>query len=362
MVCTCGPTSGCKTKKCDCKKNSNSCDSDCECKPHLCTNKSNLVVIKKKQEQNKPAYRDNNAYNYSDDSSDDERLRSTKFQTNFRPTKEPSLNKKPNKDYYDKELHKLENQINPKRNNKPFNYEDDDDDDSEMFCVSDEEYMYVDSDSDSGYPNDVTMSQLRNKPDKHILQFSSSLIKNNLRKPFKKKDLQNVFKYRNDTDIYTEAHKKDLDDHSIDHILEIQVVGHASAPILYNNQSVIPKIEKQLQNSLNIVENYNVTTQSINVSKMNAFKKFLHDRMYRGYPLLSLMHGTKCEKYMGNIRDALVEAYENVNREIRSNRQGDYITGNKYFEEIGNELEDIFNQMQLHNMEEPPSKSTRSKK
>lgn len=360
MVCTCGPTSGCKTAKCDCKKKSNSCDSDCECKPHLCTNKSNfksnLVVNKKKQEQNKPTYRDNNPNNYSVDSSDDESLT---FQTNYRPKKEAILNKKTNKDY-DNELH------NSKRNNKPFNYKDDDDDnDSEIFCVSDEEYMYVDSDSDSGYPaypNDVTMSQLRNKPDKHILQFSSSLIKNNLRKPFKKKDLQNVFKYRNDTDIYTQAHKKDLDDHSIDHILEIQVVGNASAPILYNNQSAIPKIEKQLQNSLNIVENYNVTTQSINVSKMNAFKKFLHDRMYRGYPLLSLMHGTKCEKYMGNIRDALVVAYENVNREIRSNRQGDYITGNKYFEEIGNELEDIFNQMQLHNMEEPPSKSTRSKK
>ena len=43
ISCTCGPTSGCKTKRCSCKAQSHFCNLDCKCNPKLCTNKSTTV-------------------------------------------------------------------------------------------------------------------------------------------------------------------------------------------------------------------------------------------------------------------------------------------------------------------------------
>ena len=46
MVCECGPTSGCKTNRCECVEDGKKCNSRCECDPDVCTNHEVKVKVK----------------------------------------------------------------------------------------------------------------------------------------------------------------------------------------------------------------------------------------------------------------------------------------------------------------------------
>ena len=59
------------------------------------------------------------------------------------------------------------------------------------------------------------------------------------------------------------------------------------------------------------------------------------------------MIGTKCEKYMGNIRDAFICSYDSVIGNIRQSRYESSISDNSKFENIAEEMETIFHRMKL---------------
>ena len=97
-----------------------------------------------------------------------------------------------------------------------------------------------------------------------------------------------------------------------------------------------------------MVGNYNVTTQSINSSKMTAFKSFLHGKMYQGEPLLAQMIGTKCQKYMKNIGITLVDSFDVVRDNVSQIRSAtNQVNGHASIDRIVENLDKMFESMQI---------------
>ena len=162
--------------------------------------------------------------------------------------------------------------------------------------------------------------------------------------------------------IYTKKSRTEVEKQSpsVDHIVEIQILAHATAKVLYNRQTLKNKIQNDLKDSINVVENYNVTLGNINSSKQTIVKSFLKDKMYNGFPIASLFLGTQCEKHMKNIQNAMGESFYVVENNVRDIRRDGFVTGNSPIQNIGDELHFIFERMQLDNDEAP--RTLRSKK
>jgi hypothetical protein len=150
-----------------------------------------------------------------------------------------------------------------------------------------------------------------------IFDLSSKILsENQLRKKFKKKDLEVVNQYRHAIDVYTGLHVNSIASQAIDHVVELQFVSYTLAKSLCHNQPDIERVSSLLKPSINIVENLNVTEAKINIAKMNIFKIFLREKIDHGIPILSLMVGTLCEKYMHGIRAAFEVSFADVRKSI----------------------------------------------
>ena len=130
----------------------------------------------------------------------------------------------------------------------------------------------------------------------------------------------------------------------VDHIVENQIIGHAVARALGPNQSFMPYIPV-LREALNLetFENYNVTLQEINGSKGSVIGHYLRDGIYRGEPLRAVNLSTHFSRYMAPIFNEMNEALPIV-REYISGRR---VNGNDLFHSIANNLDTIFEQMDL---------------
>lgn len=165
----------------------------------------------------------------------------------------------------------------------------------------------------------VDSTQL-NKPSDQVYDQSSALIiGNKLRRNFKPRDKSKVLAYRKNIDMYTGQacdHTKTL---SVDHIFEVQCMTHVIAKVSNGRPSpIFETLIPELKKILNLYENLNVTTLSLNCSKMNAFKWFLCDSMYMAYPLDTFLNETKCSDYIPNIKFALSSAYKAIRMSIIS--------------------------------------------
>ena len=159
-----------------------------------------------------------------------------------------------------------------------------------------------------------------------------------------------VLGFRKNKDIYTNTNGKDIGCPEVDHIVEDQIVGHATANAIAPTQSYVPFIGS-IKDALNLesLENYNVTDKKINISKGSIIKNYLRDNMNRGYPLRSLI---KPETYFGQnmelIFQAMNEAFPLVANEIANGRRSDgHISGGNTFQQISEELVKTFSEMDL---------------
>jgi hypothetical protein len=135
----------------------------------------------------------------------------------------------------------------------------------------------------------------------------------------------------------------------VDHIVEDQIVGHAAARVLLNQ--LMDPFLNGLKSALNpdTLENYNVTSGSVNASKGSIIKNYLSDGRNRGYPLRSLV---KPESHFGKAIEPIFRAMNVtcpvVVEYVREGRRTDgHITGSNTFGSIADTVDEIFREMQL---------------
>lgn len=159
---------------------------------------------------------------------------------------------------------------------------------------------------------------LINKPSVQVYDLSSTLIiGNKLRKIFKPRDKARILAYRNDVDMYTGMRVDPRANLSVDHIYEVQCMTHVIAKAFHDRPIWIrDKLVPELRKAINIIDNLNVTTLSLNCSKMNAFKWFLRDDMYMAYPLETFLLETKCFRHVDLIEKAVKQAYASIRLQI----------------------------------------------
>lgn len=161
-----------------------------------------------------------------------------------------------------------------------------------------------------------------NKPAVQVYDMSSALIiGTQLRRLFKPRDKAKILTYRNLIDLYTGKLVDAQAQLSVDHIFEVQCMSHVIAKAFQNRPDCIRDIlVPQFKAAINIMENFNITTLSLNCSKMNAFKRFLRDNMYMAYPLETFLQDTKCSKYVEQIERSLKIAHAHIRLKIVSIR------------------------------------------
>ena len=302
----CGPKSHCKTKRCLCKEEGEYCDENfcfkCQCNGKICSNKDPYLTNDSDEEQKLPKILSNeNSYLTNDSGEEDEKpskVSSVKSNLDRSNIKKSSSNLKTNicSDFSD---NNIKEKIKPNH--------------------------------------------------KDILDLASDITKI-IRVPVSSKRIE-VFEFRNNKDIYTDANAKDVDSPEVDHIVEDQILGHATAKALKSSQAYTPYIDS-IKDALNLktLENYNVTFKKINTSKGAIIKSYLRDDINRGYPLRSLIKPeTHFGKNVESIFQAMNDTYPVIAEYIIENgrRSDGHITGSKTFQDISEELVKSFEEMDL---------------
>ena len=182
-----------------------------------------------------------------------------------------------------------------------------------------------------------------NKPASQVYDVSSAIIiRNSLRRAFKTRDKIKILNFRNHTDLYTGLPCDTSKKLSVDHIFEVQCMSHVIAKVsIGRDASWLDALLPEIKKALNINENLNVTTLSLNCSKMNAFKWLLHDDMYGAYPLEAYLNETKCSKFILNIQQALMVAYQSVRETISR------LKSNKLFKHQISAIDELLNEMDV---------------
>jgi len=238
MACKCGIKSGCKTRRCACKKNGKKCDSTCDCNSFNCENREVIKIYSSS----------NRAYNQN--------------------------------------------------------------------------------------PVD-------------LLDLSSGLTRK-IRLSGVSKKRNEVIEYRNGCDIYTDNDAKEYINPHVDHIIEDQILGHASAKVLYQYENKYSFIEL-LKNALNQIENYNVTLGSLNQSKGSVIRNYLKNERYliESLPVAALdSSATHFKLFVIKIIPAMRESGDVVMNYIEEVRRSDgHVSGRNCLIEISESVRFIINKM-----------------
>lgn len=197
------------------------------------------------------------------------------------------------------------------------------------------------------------------KPDQEIYNLASDLIHRMRRNPTEH-EKEATWKLRGDVDAYTGTIKGDLikSKHQLDHVVEIQMLAHSAAKVIYK-PSLVDSVLTPLDKSVNVVENYNFTTETVNKSKGAIVRSYLYDGLYRGYPFLSVALGQKCEKYLGSIATTILETRDSIDRNIRDQYAPNNNVNDKHvYDNIADELSSMIDSMRLDDVS-APYKNTR---
>jgi hypothetical protein len=152
---------------------------------------------------------------------------------------------------------------------------------------------------------------------------------------------EQVLKYRNGRDLYTNKTISEIENPHVDHIVENQIISHALHNALLN-PSLVVKFIDPMKKVINQNDNYNVTSCRINVSKGNCVRLFFSDGINRGFPLAAVVLNHACEAYIGKICEVMVSSHEILDPEIRACRHDNgRVNGNSDFEKIAEHLADI---------------------
>jgi hypothetical protein len=199
----------------------------------------------------------------------------------------------------------------------------------------------------------VNKNKFKNEQLEEILDinFIASLITEKIRKPNVSIIKEKVFKFRNEIDLYTLKNKEEVIDPDVDHIIEDQILGHATARALGNIS--FRKYVNPLKDALNLdtLENYNVTFNKINRSKGAIFKAYLQNNIYQGYPIRYLVnqdtifakHAEQILIIMNQTYPIVLEYLESPERKCDHN----FVSGSGKFQEIATQFENIIKVMKL---------------
>lgn len=170
-----------------------------------------------------------------------------------------------------------------------------------------------------------------------------------------------VLEYRLNHDLYSGDHKDEIIEPQVDHIVESQLLGHAIA-MTVRDEAHLSKILKPIKDIINVNDNYNVTHGTINKSKGQLFKAFLTEKLYEGYPIRSIINAGnyKCNNYIENIVKEMEKAYLTIKDNIENCRRSDGHVLNGDFKSVAENLEILFEKMDL-NPKDKVSIKTRSK-
>lgn len=190
-----------------------------------------------------------------------------------------------------------------------------------------------------------------NKPASQVYDMSSALmIGSQLRRLFKPKDKTRILAYRDQKDLYTGKAVDTNVQLSVDHIFEVQCMSHVIAKAFQNRpDSIRDVLVPRFKQAINIMENYNVTTLSLNCSKMNAFKWFLRENMYMAYPLEPFLLDTKCGNYVEHIERSLKEAHRHIRFRILAIRiDPDLSHYSVYVDDVLREFDQLLEKFRLN--------------
>ena len=177
-----------------------------------------------------------------------------------------------------------------------------------------------------------------------IYDLSTSILSSNkLRKRLKPSDMDLVAAHRSGNDSYSHQPIINIVKPAIDHVVEIQCLSYCVAKVLHSDEGFVDRCTKILKPHINIVENYNVTSSHINSAKMNVFRTFIRDKVDHGLPILSLMIGTSCEKYMYGISETFQLSFQHVcnslNNIVNNNSN---LSVNRYVRDIIEEFQEFY--------------------
>jgi hypothetical protein len=161
--------------------------------------------------------------------------------------------------------------------------------------------------------------------------------------------------HRGEYDLYTGKHRDDVDRANVDHIIETQMVVKAALFTTHGDDLPRDFIDP-LRRAINPrdCENYNVTTQRVNVSKGQAVRAFLAQAGtvylnpsldFRGVLFQEGRRGYACREYQYGIASAILDTVSVVAGNVREARREGYV--DPLGDDIASVLEDIVEEMNL---------------
>lgn len=323
MVCkNCSSKSGCQTSRCDCKRDGENCNSDCECDPDVCTNRIKGCECSS-------------------------RSRCITERCECRASKaicDPSI--------CDCSESICENKIKKSKIQS-----------SSSIINSNKNLI----DLENSTVNDLKIKNLKNESESSeddFFKFSSELKNSIETQVTHKRDT--VIEYRQGKDLYTGDDARKLDNPEVDHIIETQILAHSTAKVLYKTKNYLP-FQNNLKESINILDNYNVTRQDINRSKGSIIKSYLHEKRYEGKNempflpyVLNLKSESKLKLYAEPVNNQMLESGPIVVEYLETGKRDDgHVSGRNSFVEMADSLSELLGKMLIDIDSE---RSTRSKK
>ncbi len=141
-----------------------------------------------------------------------------------------------------------------------------------------------------------------------------------------------------DLDKYTNIKVAMLVKPQVDHIVETQIVAHAVINAMGTVENAKPYLAK-VKDAINCIENYNVTSQTVNLNKKQVIENFLKNR--NGFTLKAAILDKMGEKMLNPLCTALLKASEIVEERIRNCELDRDPNSKEAFEKIASELHKI---------------------